>query len=332
MAKSINREFEKDQTNIEKLKFVMDHICFGINDTIIMFLSFIRSNTNIILKIADNATKLMSEYPEWDCEEANIPFIQQLNNMSDKLPSTQDKKNINKKVEQIEKERHDMIKFRGIFDYNKNDVNKEHYKVLRALKYSQLIGRALIDQYGALDADEIDNLLQTLFSVPQKVIYAILKPYQDHSDDIVQSIIEFAKERLLDEKINEKHIRKLLCQAGTAIALSIMDDIAYNASNPNTITVLREGPINNVNHKIMLLMMEENAGNTAQFVTKAISLRKDLDNIPYAIKLISQIAIKHIICNERVDHSQIDRLISGKIVSVDSKTQLLLEQGKYKKS
>ena len=102
VAKSLNREFENDQTNIEKLRFVMNHICFGINDTIIMFLSFIRSNTNIILKIADNATELMSKYPEWDIEKANIPFIQQLIDMSDKLPSSQDK-NIHRQVEQVEK-------------------------------------------------------------------------------------------------------------------------------------------------------------------------------------------------------------------------------------
>ncbi len=29
---------------LEKLTYVMQHICFGINDTIILFLSFIRSN------------------------------------------------------------------------------------------------------------------------------------------------------------------------------------------------------------------------------------------------------------------------------------------------
>ena len=111
-----------------------------------------------------------------------------------------------------------------------------------------------------------------------------------------------------------------------------MNDIAYNASNPNTITVLREGPINNVNHKIMLLMMEENIGNTQEFVTKAISLRKDLGKDYYARTLISQIARKHILYKERVDHRQIDRLISGKVISTDNKTQLLLEQGKYSSS
>lgn len=332
VAKSINREFEKDQTNLEKLSFVINHICFGINDTIILFLSFIRSNTNIILKVADNATKLMGEYPEWNFEEMNISFLQQSGNMSDKLPSSQDKKNAHRQVEQVEKERHDMIKFRGIFDYDEKDVDKERYKVLRALKYSQLIGRALIDQYGALDADEIDKILQTLYSVSQKVIYAMLKPFQDYSDDIVHSIIEFAKERMPDEDIKEDYIRKLLGHAGTFIALNIMNDIAYNASNENTITALRDGPLDNANHKIMLLMMEENVGNTPEFVSRAITVRKELDSCSYARTLIAQIARKHIIYTAKIDYRQIDRLLSGKVISSDSKTMLLLEQGKNSKS
>ncbi|EHQ89551.1 metallophosphoesterase [Desulfosporosinus youngiae] len=332
VAKSINRELEKDQTNLKTLSFVMNHICFGINDTIILFLSFIRNNVNIILRIADDAIKLMGEYPEWDFEKMNIPFLHESADISDKLPSSQDKKNAHWQVEQIEKERHDMIKFRGIFDYDVNDVNKEHYIVMRALKYSQLIGRALIDQYGALDADEIDKILQTLYSVPQKVIYAMLKRYQDHSENIVHSIIEFAKERMPDEVIKEDYVRKLIGQVGTFIALNIMNDIAYNASNENTITALRDGPLDNANHKIMLLMMEENVGNTPQFVSRAITLRKELDSCYYARTLIAQIARKHIIYTENIDHREIDRLLSGKVMSSDSKSILLLEQGKNSKS
>lgn len=332
VAKSINREFEKDQANTEKILYVMNRICFGINDTIILFLSFIRSNTNIILKIAEDAMNLMDKFTEWNFEVMNIPFIHQVADLSDKVPSSQDKKNVHKHVEQVEKECHDVIKFRGIFDYDETDVKKERYIVLRALKYSQLIGRALIDQYGALDADEIDKLLKALYSVPQKVIYAILKPHQDHIDDIVSSIIKFAKERSPDEDIKEDYIKKLLGQAGTFIALNIMNDIAYNASNENTITALREGPLDNANHKIMLLMMEENTGNTQEFVSKAIALRKELNNCYYAKTLITQIARKHIIFTDHIDFRQIDKLVSGKVVSPNSKAMLLLEHGKSRKS
>lgn len=70
----------------------------------------------------------------------------------------------------------------------------------RALKYAELVGRAMIDQYGALDADEIDKMLTALYTVPQKVIFAILKPCQEHSDEIVKSILEFAQKIFLKKK------------------------------------------------------------------------------------------------------------------------------------
>lgn len=331
VAKSINREFEKNQMNTSKLTFVMNHICFGINDTIILFLSFIRSNTNITLRISEEASEIMQEYPEWCFAEQNIPFLHQ-SDMQDKLPSSEEKKDNKKQVENIEKNRHELIKFRGIFDYDEEDANKERYKVLRALKYSQLIGRALIDQYGALDADEIEHIVHELYSVPQKIIFAILKPYQDHSNEIVHNIFEFAKINMPEEKISEDYVRKILGEAGTVLALNIMNDIAYNASNENTIVALRDEPLNNSNFKIMQLMMEENVGNSPEFVSKAILLRKQLENDPYAIMLIAQIARKHIIYTENLDYRQIDKLLSGKVISPESKKTLLIEQSKNSKS
>ncbi len=332
VAKAINREFEKDQTNTNKLLFIMDRICFGINDTIILFLSFIRNNTNIILKIAEDATEMMANFPEWSLEAINIPFLHQFTKLSDKLPSAEEKRNVHKQTEKVEEECHDAIQFRSIFDYNEADVNKKRYVVLRALKYSQLIGRALVDQYGALNANEIDRLVKTLYSIPQKVIYAILKPQQDHISDIINSIITFVREKMPDEDVKDDHIKLLLGEVGTFIALGIMNDIAYNASNENTIIALRNYSPNNINYKIMLLMMEENVGITSEFVSKAIALRKELDDCYYAKTLISQIARKHVILTDNIDHRQVDRLVSGKVISTSGKATLLLKQGKKGRS
>lgn len=331
VAKSINREFEKNQLNTNKLTFVMNHICFGINNTIILFLSFIRSNTNIMLKISNEVFEIMQEYPEWNFTDQNIPFLHQ-SDMKDRLPSSEEKKDSIMQVENIEKKRHEMIKFRGIFDYDEDDVNKERYKVLRALKYSQLLGRALIDQYGALDADEIEHIVHLLYSVPQKIIFAILKPCQDQSNEIVKSIFKFAKSNMPEDKITEDYIRKILGEAGTVLALNIMNDIAYNASNENTVIALRDEHLYNSNYKIMQLMMEENVGNSPEFVSKAILLRKQLANDPYATMLIAQIARKHIIYTENMDYRLVDKLLSGKVISPESKKTLLIEQSKNSKS
>ena len=185
----------------------------------------------------------------------------------------------------------------------------------------------MIDQYGALDADEIDKMLTALYTVPQKVIFAILKPCQEHSDEIVKSILEFAQKNIPEEKIDENQVRELLGQTGTVLALNILNDIAYNCSNEGTISVLRTAPCLSANHRILQLMMEENAGNTQEFVSKAIALRKELDAIPYAKILIAQIARKHIIYTSSIDHREIDKLLSGKVLAATTKPALLLSKG-----
>ena len=327
VAKALNRQFEKDPTELAKLKFVMQHICFGINDTIILFLSFIRSNTRIITEIQTAAQDLLKEVQEWDFKERNIPFLQCAQRTTAGVPSQKDRKETKLHTERVEEKRHNTIKFRGIFDYDEGDVQKEKYVILRALKYTQLIGRGLVDQYGNLDANEVDSLASALYSLPQKIVYAILKPQQEHIDDIVQSLLRFVMENMPEERITEEKIRHLLADAGTTLALNILNDISFNAANKSTIHALESYSLQNYNAKILRLMMQENAGDTAAFVQNAIALQKEIGTDPYAKMLISRIAYKHIIYQENVDSRAISRLISGNVLNDRSKPALLLTKG-----
>lgn len=326
VAKAINREFEKDFSKLEKIEYVMKHICFGINDTIILFLSFIRSNTNIVLSISEKANELMAEYPEWDFD-SNLPFLRADSKLSSAAPRKKEAKENTKAIEQIEQKRHNSIQFRGIFDYSEEDVVKQKYIILKAFKYVQLVSKALVDQYGNLEDEEIECLLNTIFRIPQKVIYALLSPYQENSAALVKSIIEFAKERIPDETISESTVRKMLANTATMLALNIMNDIAFNSSNVSTISVLKTGPEDSSNHRVLKLMMEENVGNTDAFISSAIDLRKDFEKNQYARTLIAQIARKHIMYHQSVDYRTINRLISGKVLSEKSKPILLLKRG-----
>ena len=270
---------------------------------------------------------MLSEYVEWNFAERNIPFLHQTPDLASKVPSAKERKEANQKTEKIEKERHDIIKFRGIFDYDENDVKKPQYLIERALKYTQLVGRAFVDQFGALDAEEVDELVETLYVAPQKLIYAVLSQYQKHSEEIIKSLCVFAEERMPEAHFTEEKIRQFFGEAGTVLALNVMNDIAYNAANENTIGVLREWPAQNENHKIFELMLEENAGDTSEFVQRAITLRKELLESPFAKMLVSQIARKHIIYNGNIDHREIDKLLSGDVLAAESKPTLLLSKG-----
>lgn len=331
IAKSINKEIEKDPANQEHLKYVMNYICFGINDTIILFLSYIRNNTNVILNIAKTAADLLENFPELDFDKNNVPFVKQSLNVPNAVPSKKEKKEATNNIEEIERARQNNIKFKGIFDFNESDVNKERYKILRALKYTRLIGRILVEQYGELEAEEVDIIIKYLYSLPQKIIFALLNPYQEHYKEISDSLMEYASNTSPNEKITEDDIREALGLAGALLTLNLMNDIAYNSTNKLTMDALRDVQTSNSNYSIMKLMFEENLGKNSNFVSNAIELFKKYESDPFVRMLISQIARKHIIYNFDINHSQVERLISAGILSNKGKPLLLLEQRNKKK-
>lgn len=331
VAKAINREFENDPTNKEKLLTVMNYICFGINDTIILFLSFIRSNKNLIIQIASKALELLHDFPAWDIEGNNLPFLLQSADMPNTVPTEREKKETHQSIEMVEKARHDSIQFRGIFDYNESDVSKRGFVIAKAMKYTRLVGRALVDQYGFLEESDLDIMLQTLYNVPQKVIYSLLSPVQEHCDEIVKGIVDFFEETYPGQSIPESKVREALGVGGTEFFLNILNDVAFNAANGNTIHVLRDGPIENTNHKLLRFMMEENADRSDEFVKKAVEFRQECENNPYLKMVITQIVRKHIIFHSSIDHTLIDKLISGKVLSIKSKPSLLLTRQAQRK-
>lgn len=327
VAKALNREFERNHNNRTKLEYVMEHICFGINDTIILFLSFIRSNTEIILRIAKSALSQMEIYQEWDIDSSNLPFLQMSNEFPKSIPTADEKMETRKQIEKREKEMlqvQEAVKFRGIFDYDEDTVNQEKYKALRALKYSHIIGRALVDQYGAITAEDLDVLINAIYETPQKVVYALLKPYQEHYEEIVEGLGKVLREKSKTRKYTEEDIRRALSISGTSFALDILNGTAYHAAKQSTIHILRESAGEKTTHKVFRLMMEENIGDTEFFSSEAIRLRKELSNNNYACLLISQIVRKHLLFKTNVDYKIIDKLISGKLLSEKSRQTMLL--------
>lgn len=332
VAKYINREIDRDPTNQTDILYVMNHICFGINDTIVLFLSYLRSNSRIILNIAIKAADLLDKYPELDFDENNLPFIKQIEVPQISVPTEKDKKHSTRETEKVEMARRESVRFRGIFDYDEADVEKDKYRILRALKYTQLIGRTLVDQYGELETDELEVMIKSLYSLPQRILFAVLKPYQDHYEETIAELVRFVETELPDEKITVDDIKKMLGEAGVIFTLNLMNDIAYNATSTSTYAVLNDIDLHNSNYALQNLMMAENAGITPNFVEKALDMNSHYQKDPFIQSLIRLVARKHIIQTSHIDHRHIDKLISGKVLSADSKKTLLLEQQKVEKN
>lgn len=319
VAKFINNELEKNFENTEHLMYVLEHICFGINDTIILFLSYIKSNIKIILKIVALAESILEKYPEWSIDDSNLKFLNLSSEVSASV-SEREIKEAKKNTEIIEKKRHDSVKFNGIFDYSETSVNNERYRVLRALKFTQIIGRAMVDQFGSIDAEELQIITNAVYLFPQKIIYAILKNIDDRFMDICTDLKSFANNEIPDKDFSDIDIKQIVADSGLVFAMNVMNDISYNCSNRNTLNALNQFSAKTQNHEIMWLMMQENGIGTKQFVELAISMYKKYDSNVFMRNIINMIVRKHIMYTPEIDSRQIDKLFSAKISSKSNRS------------
>jgi len=306
---------------------VLNNICFGINDTIILFISYIRNNTNIVLSIAQKATELLVAYDELDFDKNNVPFLTEKFDDPVKLPTEKETHDAKVATEYVEEIRQDeQIIYKGIFDYNEADSTTEKYKIIRALKYVQFVGRSLLSQQSYLKTKEIDALINVLYTLPNKILYAILKPYQDKYNEVLSDVKMILEKVLPEESDKEELSKELIGRAAMILVLNVYNDIAFNCSDSNTIRVLNEYDLNNTNRIVENLWMLDNAGNSVNFVDRVIGLSHECHDNKLLMSLIGTVAKKHIIYNGDIGYKLVDQLVSAKVFTPASKKSLLLNQ------
>lgn len=326
IAKKINKLIERKGTDIDDLRYIIKYICFGINDTILMFLSYLRSNTNIALYLCSSASHLLEEYEEIDFDKNNVSFLKRYFEYKVTLPQNKEKKKDRQHIAELEEEQRELeeqeIKYKGIYDYDEEDVEKPEYRIGRAIKYLELISKSLISQYNILEAKEKSVIIDCMYKLPNKILYAILKPY-DKDFDLIISDLKKIVDSIDDNKtVGTKKLEKVFINCALVICLSLYDDIAFCGSDKKTLLILNKYNLLNSNYKIMNLLMEGNGGSIDSFVEKSLYMNDNNENefFTYLIKLIVR---QYVITHDSINHNQLDKL-SNKLFSNKDKKNILL--------
>ena len=74
VAQHLNRTCQNGENSYD-LKYILDNICFGINGDVILFLSYITSNTKILVPIMQSIVAHMDEWEELDLDVNNIEYL-----------------------------------------------------------------------------------------------------------------------------------------------------------------------------------------------------------------------------------------------------------------
>jgi hypothetical protein len=233
-----------------------------------------------------------------------------------------------RREEEIEK-----IQFKSVYDYNETDAEKFPNKIVRAIKYLEIISKSLISHFEDMDLPEKQQIMNLMYSAPNRILYALFKPFDDKYDKIVDELYELIKSvetprELAKEEFSKAMIEEAFSRQAIAMVLTVYDNIAFFGTNSATLQLLNNCEMPNSNYKIANLLMEENGGSANSFVTKAIKLKEDEDD-DFVTNLVRLVTRKHLI-TKNVDYKIRER-IADKVFTPSSKKQLLLTSLKGQK-
>jgi hypothetical protein len=335
IARKLNKLIEKKGFNIPELEYVYKYICYGINDNILLFLSFLRDNTNFALGLCDKLSEILSHFDELDFDKNNISFLKRNYDDNSKIPNNESKENFEKTSESAERkfreEENHEIQFRRIYDYDENIVENFPNNIVRAIKYLEIISKSLISHFVNLESEEKQKIVELMYSAPNRILYALFFGFEQKYDETVaelKSLVDSFEE--IEGSISIQNIEKIINQVAIGLCLGLFDNVAFFGVNNDTLRRLDSFDLKNSNYKIQNLIMAENGATTGDFTERAIRLNEN-ENNPFSTSLIRLVIRKHLLTHD-VDYKIIDRITSTVFPS-SSKTQLLIsaQSGKQKK-
>lgn len=298
VAKELNEMIPSDE-GYDFLKKIAENLCFGINAEILLFLCFLTGKTVILDHILIEADNLMNDWEESNFASKNIKFISNGNNEKIVMfPSDKDKEE--KIKSDIEQEKmiteNDEIHALSIYDYDESTINSFVSIQLKAIKFIEVISKALPNFEYRLRTDKKSKFVNAIYTYPNKLIKYLLNPLDSDFENTIAEAIDYFGEN--GKKISELEMKNYFINIATYFILNIFDFSVRIAVDENTIRVLDNyNYSNNINYQLMNLMMHENLGSTKTFLNKAEKLYDNNDD-NFIKNIITRIVHKHYLSNQ----------------------------------
>ena len=330
IAKYLIRMAQSEPSDTTGIEYALLNICFGINSDIILFMSYLMNNTRIIMSIMANAGDLLAPWKLLSFGEKSISILH--NSTSEEIsPPTEKERKEYETAKEENEEKHcseNVIEAKGLFEYNDADIDKYPYRLSRAIKYTEMICKALPSFNSSLKLSQKRELVQAIYNYPRKIVFAMLRPLDINLDEIKRDLLDFVKRGNIKkengEEYSEKDILVTIQDSARATMLSVFDYFAEISTSPKSLELLLEKEAEDVSEMIQRLMIIESYGNTDALLREAETLLKTYSKTEYEV-MIKLVVRKHLLTNKNLPFSKKQQVVD-RIFGKDARKSFLLPQ------
>ena len=271
----------------------------------------------MLTAISTYAGELLKPWDAIELSNKNISLLHKGSIDQIEVPTEEEKKEYENQKERYEEENYseEVIEAKGMFDYDDGDINQYHNRLIRAIKYTEMICKSLPAFHSKLKLNQKNELVNSIYLYPRKIAYAILRPIDIQLDDICEEILQYTNENSLKKKNGKEYTKDDILESfydlARATMLSLFDHFAEIATNMKSIDLLMSKEINDISEHLERLLVIESIGNTDLLVKEAEKLLKIYKGTEYDI-MVKLIVRKHLLTNNDLSfgkkHQVVDKI------------------------
>lgn len=308
-----------------------------INANILLFVTYITDNLNIIRMIMLEAERAVEKWSEFDLRDIDIPFLVKSADEVVKPVTEEDQEREEQK--KIEQERRDVQTIiaandASIFDGVDNEPNLLD-ELVRSISLMVIISRTLPSFEHMMKKPEKDQCVRLIYQMPQKIFEAWAKEVDALTSELVREIKdyhewEYRKEKPNYEPLDDQQALELLRAEATLMLLELMNTAIVNATRYNANEFLdafpyQDKPTYSIEHLIGL-RHRDNVGSFKEEVEKLIQ-----EKTPMTRNLARWVTRNYIVNSRNMKPSERQSLNSRVLNRGVSESRLIVEQNRNRK-
>lgn len=315
VAREIKRRCIEEQDYTEFSK-ALEFACYGINADILLFVTYITDNLNLIRMMMEKADECTNEWSEFSVSPISIPYLSDVEQLKVKPIEESDKEKIeNEEIQrekQLEKEHEEEIICGEIYSYDEEKELTLMKKMIRSFSLLIIISRTLPSFEHMMKKQDKEKCVQQIYQMPLKIFNVWALQVEESKLELIEEIKsindwDYRKEKV---ELDDKDVLNYLRWESVSLLMEMMNSSIGNATKINTYKFLDAFDYNSdILYRIEHLMGLDKRDAVNEFVKEAeelfFSQKMQLSKL-----MVQRVTRHYMLTSKKIQRQNIQRLNS----------------------
>lgn len=255
---------ERWKSGLERL---FKEVCYGINETALLFLSYMQSNSFLPVSLCERSNNLLTSIEEAvDFSFAHLLVPPQIPIANDDDRDAANEAIDRAEMEWLESAQGVSVEYRDVYDYDiYEDDQRDPLLVSRACKYMEMAVRSYTLQIRTMEKSDQDKIVSSVFETASKIVGIAANRYGKTFDETVADAYNAIRSSDKGLKIAQQDVAMLYSTLIITLTLATLDSIVGPMADEHSIQrMLRHNPTSMLD-RIMELLIRSHQVDPKEF-------------------------------------------------------------------